>query len=505
MRYIVGANIEGFNSLNIDSDEVNDIRQSEVIIALTKDSEKHYSKLYKAVRKLILNNNKVVIVFNGESTIWKPLAMLMALYKRYDVYELDSMDYLDSGYAAKLLERSATEEEVRTFLSSEIIAVSEIDEILVELKSLISEGDIDKAVELLASKADIIEASIGSLNYLRNMIDSLSDKSGEDEHKAEEVGQLVDELRKQIDELKAEIERTKTEAGKAKAEAEKAKVELETAKAAEAKAKKELEKYKAEVEEIKRKEKSLLDENSNLKNELASIKNKLHELEQQTTSGVPIIQVYAEVQTSLVKCKVKSIIYFKEITYVRYMNSLVTKLFEVISKIHKLRTKLVIYDNRSGFLQIYRPLMIVSSQEYVNNRDAVVNKMDKIVVVEANPSIIEDIIKADYDVVIVYDRMRNPNDVVVGNNVYKYWVINSVMEYNVLSSVYKIDKSHVIMGSTAYQESLFIPDLGEKYRGQTESARTLAYINAMHPYYNKSIIDLILERTNVLSIAQFRR
>ena len=203
------------------------------------------------------------------------------------------------------------------------------------------------------------------------------------------------------------------------------------------------------------------------------------------------------------KCKAKSIIYFKEITYVRYINSFVTKLFEVISKIYKLRVKLVIYDNRNGFVQIYKPLTVVGSAEYVASRDLIVNKTDKIVVVEANPAIIEDIIRADYDVVIVYDRMRQPNDVVVGNNVYKYWIINSATEYNTLSQTYKIDKHHVIARPGIFPESIPLLEISG-YSEMTESARISSYIRLEHPVMKKSLLELIFERTNVNSIAKLR-
>jgi len=460
-RYAVGKNLIGFESLAVDSEKVGTIRDSQVVIILSGDDDNLYTEYYKAIKELIINNNKVVLVYvSGRSTIWKPLAMLMASYRRYDIYEVDNYNEITESYVMQMMSRTASEEEVRTFVSSEVIAYGELDSLLLDVSSAIQNGDVESAVRLLASKADIVEASIGAINYLRKTLNTLS--SSKDDSKINELQELVNKLKKELDEARDKIN------------------------------------------ELNDTNKTLVEENKGLEQELANTNNRLREIEEQMTSGAPVIRSYVEVQTSLVKCKAKSIIYFKEITYVRYVNSFVTKLFEVISKIHKLRVKLVIYDNRNGFVQIYKPLTVVGSAEYVASRDLIVNKTDKIVVVEANPAIIEDIIRADYDVVIVYDRMRQPNDVVAGNNVYKYWIINSATEYNTLSQTYKIDKHHVIARPGIFPESIPLLEISG-YSEMTESARISSYIRLEHPVMKKSLFELILERTNVSSIAKLRR
>ena len=100
--------------------------------------------------------------------------MLMASYRRYDIYEVDDYNEITESYVMQMMSRTASEEEVRTFVSSEVIAYGELDSLLLDVSSAIQNGDVESAVNLLASKADIVEASIGAINYLRKTLNTLS-------------------------------------------------------------------------------------------------------------------------------------------------------------------------------------------------------------------------------------------------------------------------------------------------------------------------------------------
>jgi len=478
MWYI--SNNENFSKLKefqkVDIDEVDRLTGEEVVVILDSENNFEFIKIYTAVKKILINKNKVVFIYSEENKYWKIIALIFILYENYNIYKLEDIAELNNEYIKELFKRNATPEEVRTFITPELISIEKLDEILLQLKNLITAGELQKAVEITAEYADVLESSIEALNWLKTQADGL----------------LQQKINTQSEEL------------------EKAKVEIEM--------------YKAELEEIIRERKEiqaqndeLLKEITDLKNahtpkedteklkkEIKTLKKKLEILEEQASSSEPVISTYAEVQTALVKCRVKSIIYFKEISYVKYMNSLVIKLFKIIADFYKVKAKLLIYDNKNDFLQIYKPLNVIGSKEYAANREQIVTQLEKVVIVEANPAIIEDIIKTDYDVIILYDRMKRAADIVSGNNIYKYWVINSIKEFSILMQGSKIDKSQAILGKYAYKENLFIPDLGEQYEGNTESARTSMYMNAEHPYYKKSLLDLIIEKAKIEEIARIK-
>ena len=42
------------------------------------------------------------------------------------------------------------------------------------------------------------------------------------------------------------------------------------------------------------------------------------------------------------------------------------------------------------------------------------------VVVDQQPGIMEDVLRSDCDVLIIYDRLKRKNDILTGNTVYKY-------------------------------------------------------------------------------------
>jgi hypothetical protein len=71
----------------------------------------------------------------------------------------------------------------------------------------------------------------------------------------------------------------------------------------------------------------------------------------------------------------------------------------------------------------------------------------KFIVAEPDISIIKDFVESEenIDVLIIYDRLGCTKDIVTGHRVTKYYVINSLNDYEAVKSVFKInDTSKVI-------------------------------------------------------------
>ncbi len=454
-NYLVGLKLEGFETLEIEDKRLREIKDSTVVIALREDSNGKLYQYYASLKRLILNGNRTILLIVGsESKIKLQLCMLMASYEKYDMYNIDDAARLTKDYINIIIARKPTKEEVDTFIGHDIIAYTDINEILLELLDAIDKVDIDRVSNVAAAKRDIIESAIHTIDFIKRHIDKYAIEKD-----------AIIELEEKIKE-KEEIIRGKDK----------------------------------ELKEAKDRELTLQDTNNILKKDAFKAKSEAQDLREQLNSSGPVINTYAEVQTTLIKCKAKSILYFKEVTYVRYVNSFILKLMETIQKLKKLKVKLVIYDTKNSFTAVYKPISVIGSSEYVANREAIINTMDKLVLVEPNPAIIEDILKADYDVVIIYDRLRQATDIVTGNNVYKYWVINSSQEYNALATTFKIDKQHVITRPGVFPDCLTIWDV-PNYKDITVSAKMAAYIKMDSPLDNKKkILDTIFERTNIVSI-----
>jgi len=91
----------------------------------------------------------------------------------------------------------------------------------------------------------------------------------------------------------------------------------------------------------------------------------------------------------------------------------------------KLNWKLLIYDNNTNMIANYG-LDVVTGDNYAGDKINILKKK-KVVVAEPFQSIIQDVIssKDAVDVVVVYDRLRQYEDIVKGNNVTKFFIANS--------------------------------------------------------------------------------
>jgi len=231
--------------------------------------------------------------------------------------------------------------------------------------------------------------------------------------------------------------------------------------------------------------------------ELQALKLEKAQLEQKSVAGSSIIHTYTELRTGSIKCKTTNILYFKEISYVPYTNTLILMLMKFIKGYNK-RAKLLIYDDRSGTSSVYKPLNIVGGKEFVANRDNYIANIESFVVLEPNPMILTSILTSIapvFDVVIVYDRMHQNTNLVSGNNVVNFFVVNSSKDFKEMQNTLRIlDKNSIITrpGSSLGNEVMSIPTIPE-FHTVGESAQMSKYKILQSPNHKKSIINKILE------------
>lgn len=455
-RYIIGYSVDGYTDLDIEDERLLGLKDSLVVVVLREESNGKLYSYYSGVRNIIVNNNKVILVMiEAESHIRKQISMLLISYKNYNIYTIDDIGILDKDYIKSLEGREPSESEVTQYIGSDITAYSKINEILLSMIETIKDGDIESLREIIEDNREVIEGSVDVIDFMKCVVDTAN--SGENQRQ-------IKALRAKLDESEIELNN----------------------------ANKSLKQAENEIENIK-------DGNEVLRKEASRAKQRVAELEEQMNLSEPVLRTYAEVQTQMIKCKTKVVIYMKEISYVRYTASLVMNLFDSFTRMRKLRAKVLIYDNKHSFLNMYKPLQVIGSSEFVADRDRVINKLDKVVVVESNQAIIEDILKADIDVLIVYDRLRQANDIVSGNNVYKYWVINSFKEYEALASQFRIDPKTVISLPGNIPEAISISEVKD-YKAHTATAKLSNYVNMVSAGSNTKVFDLIEKRTNIGAI-----
>jgi hypothetical protein len=464
-KYIINASVHGYKTLAVeDIEAMNKIKDSFISVVISKDIDGCLSTYYKAVDALIRNHNRVALIsVEDNNKVLKPIACLMVAYKCYDIYTVTGLDEVTGNFLLAVEEREPNITEVQSFVGGDITAYNDLATFVFGLESLVEGGDTDQLIKYIDENINSIANFTVTVNNMKtkcSMInsDELIDKISELQ---ESNGDLLQQVQDQIaksETLKSERDKTKTELN------------------------------------------SVVKENQKLK-------TKCDELESNNNGSSGIVRNFNELNTQLIKCKTKFVIYIKEISYVPYVNTLITQLTRILSEVRQLKTKLIIYDSGTNLYSTYNPLAIVSGKDYVANKDTLVNKTNKFVMTEPNQAVIEDILTSEqcFDVVIVYDRLKDQTDIVSGNNVTKFYVINSSKDFNELRSQLKIsDTSSIIthansrIGGTS-KDFLDIPTI-DNYSNNTESAKTSKYQKLQTTHIGKSLIATILEKSRVATL-----
>lgn len=127
--------------------------------------------------------------------------------------------------------------------------------------------------------------------------------------------------------------------------------------------------------------------------------------------------------------------------------------------------------------------------------------MDKLVLIEPNPSVLQDTLTSEaYDIVIVYDRLKQEADIVTGNNVHKYFVVNSMKDINELKRKTTINMENVITNPGTAPEALTISYI-DGYKGRSESQKLTAYMSMRNTGTDTGVVfDILTDATNIKMI-----
>lgn len=467
VKYLLNETIHGYEKIAVDDIKSTESNDNLFVVIIDKSCENDLGKYYKLINKALKSRNRVILVsVDDDNTVFKPLASLMVTFEDYDIYQVDGKESISASYLLELEDREPDLAEVQTYIGGDVTAYSDMSTILFGLSSLVDEGNLDGLKNYVEANMTSIENLSTAFNKMKKTCDvfnsnELIDNVNALKHKEEKLKEKISEKDKEIEEVKHERDENFVKA-----------------------------------ETLDRENKKLKASNAELKTSSAS--------------GGSVIRTYKEINTASIQCRTKFVLYFKEITYVRHVNSLVLQLMEIF-KSAKLKAKLIIYDTQTNLYNSYKPLSTVNGQYYVESKQRLISQTDKFVVTEPNPSIIQDILMSEqcFDVVIVYDRMKSLTDIVSGNNVTKFFVINSSKEYNELKASLKINDTSAIItdansgidkdNKTKPRKFLDIPTI-EKYNGLTDSGKTSKYMKLATAFTKEALIDAILKKSRINTI-----
>lgn len=383
---------------------------------------------YNSIKAMLKNNVKVFIVMVAEtSKIRGSICNLMQLFGNYNVYQVPDENFISSAYLDTLPERTVTYDEMAQYLQNDIVAYDDMDTVLQGVQECINRNDAEGLKTLIEGHLPTIEAAPTVFSQMKTSIDQANSGVLQDK---------IASIKAQLEEANELSEKKQTE--------------------------------------IRQRESTIDDLNSSLKDarrQLTQTKADMEELKLQVQNAGPAIRSYQTVKTQLLKCKTEHIIYIKEISRIPYINSFVLMLQEMIKQF-RYTSKLLIYDNTSQAQVTYGNMQQVDSAAFESNKAVLLNKTPKFVVTEPAPQILKDILQSinpQFDVLIIYDRMKQATDLVEGNNVYKFWVVNSFNDYNTTKNLFKIDRTDTIITRPA---SRIAPDVIDIPRIKAYEAET---------------------------------
>ena len=430
MKYIVNESVMGCERVEITDEKLINDRDQLVYVVLNESTADAscLKTYYNSIKAMLKNNVKVFIVMVAEtSKIRGSICNLMQLFGNYNVYQVPDENFISSAYLDTLPERTVTYDEMAQYLQNDIVAYDDMDTVLQGVQECINRNDAEGLKTLIEGHLPTIEAAPTVFSQMKNSIDQANS------------GVLQDKIAN----IKAQLE-----------EANELNEKKQT--------------------EIRQRESTIDDLNSSLKDarrQLTQTKADMEELKLQVQNAGPAIRSYQTVKTQLLKCKTEHIIYIKEISRIPYINSFVLMLQEMIKQF-RYTSKLLIYDNTSQAQVTYGNMQQVDSAAFESNKAVLLNKTPKFVVTEPAPQILKDILQSinpQFDVLIIYDRMKQATDLVEGNNVYKFWVVNSFNDYNTTKNLFKIDRTDTIITRPA---SRIAPDVIDIPRIKAYEAET---------------------------------
>ena len=471
IRYIINENLHGFQKASINDTTFAEENNNVIVILIDKSCEQNTGNYYRLIDKCLRNHNRVILVsVADDNKLFKPLASLMTTFSAYDIYEVADRNALTAKFIEKVEKRNPDYNEVQTFIGGDVTAYSDLNNILYGIESIINEGNIESLKAFIEEHMGSIENLTFTINNMKKTCDIFNSDELIDE--INKLKKNIEDENKKVEELSKSIEDTKLDRDK----------------------------YKAASENLQIKLNGMQDTNEQLKM-------------QNETAG-SVIHTYKDVNTQMLKCRAKIILYFKEISYIPYMNSLITNIMQVL-EMQGYSNKLLIYDSTAGIYDMYKPIQIITGKEFDSQKDTLVNKTPKFVVAEPNQMILESILLSErcFDVVVIYDRMKGYTDIVSGNNVTKFYVINSAHDFDSVSAKLKLlDTSFLIthVNSSLPKDQkrnlkrtgeglptfLDIPYI-EDYSKSTESAKVSKYLKLKTQQSKLPLVNTILEKSRI--------
>ena len=173
--YACGYKLNGnYIEFNIeDIEELSIIRNSQVLVILNSNSDNKLFEYYSGLKTILKNNNKLVIILDSDnkSAIRKTICMLSVSMGCYNIYDCSMVD-LTEEYVKSLLDRTASELEVESYIGEDISAFDRASELMIQMQNYVRRGDGDALADLVVENKEVILSVPVVMDYLKKVYDT---------------------------------------------------------------------------------------------------------------------------------------------------------------------------------------------------------------------------------------------------------------------------------------------------------------------------------------------
>lgn len=438
-----------------------------VVVYFSNSTVTERNNLYSTVKNVIGNCKKACFVVVGDSYEdgAKLIALLFSRNKNYNMYRVDSASEIGISYINRILAANGTQKKVLDTFGIDVAGYGDAKDLL---KTLAKSGELsaEEVKAFVKKKRKYFESMVGVFGMMEEIVDEC--KSGM-EKRADEVENNSTSMRNEVAKLKAALS------------------------------------------DERNRNTELMINNDNLTKNYNNAMNEIDEMKKSAASRSKIAaNYYVTVDlnkfTSIVDANrkapiVKAVLYFKEVTYCRYTNSMILALYKCLTSVKHKKCKVLIYDQQGINDVRYGNIPIIGAEEYDTSNG---KNYDILVVKEAARQIIEDAL-TDNEIVIIYDRLHSEKDVVEGRKVTKFYVTNSSKEIIGLERAGFISDgpmkySNVITSYGTFKGAISVREIIE-YKDMSMSGKVMNYINMVSTAdVTKTIFELMFDQSGMTKL-----
>lgn len=414
-------------------------------------------EIYRIINKIIDRVGKIALVVTDVyDDAAKLLCLLLTKNKKYGIFVVDDPTDVDEDYMLSILEAEPSIHELKEFIGNDIAVYGMATDVVREVVNSTNKADATIA-DIVRENSDNIRSISGILNALQNAVDVMANMSKVGASSSGISERENDRNLSEIRRLTALSSDLQNDKGELQARLARAESELVA-----------LREFKEEAQ---------------LKQTASTVSDKYLTLNVDKFINIT--------EPGKKKPLAKSVIYFKEITPCRFINSFIVQFLRYIITRHDVRCKVVIYDRKAYSNVRYGKLKIVDGGAYERERQA--NKLgDIFVCTEVARNVIESLL-TDNHLVIIYDRFGGMEDIVSGRSVHRYDVSNGEKELAELGKIRNVEKNRVMTNFGVDKKMLSVTEIYD-YKQMSSGGKLSAYVNMPSTVdVTKTLFNVILD------------